>query len=83
MPERVVDVLLGTETVTSRSAVAFPEFVATCPQMTRVFDALRSRATCVDAGQHSARSVSTHSPWVVGLSPTHPTGISAVQRLGA
>ena len=41
---------------------------------TRVFDALRSGVTCVDPGRHSAQCVSTHYPWVVGSSPTRPTG---------
>jgi len=40
---------------------------------TRVFGDLRSRVTCVDQAEHSAQRVSTHSPWVVGSSPTRPT----------
>jgi hypothetical protein len=40
---------------------------------TRVFDGLRSRVTCLDAGRHSAQCVSTHNPRVVGSSPTRPT----------
>ncbi len=47
---------------------------------TRVLDDLRSCLTCADPGKHNAQCVSTHDPWVVGSSPTRPTGICAAQR---
>jgi hypothetical protein len=48
----------------------------------RVLGTARPSVTCIVAGQHSVQGSSAHDPWVMGSSPTRPTGSTPHDLVG-